>query len=388
MPIRPILNSRDFDAVVKGLEAQGASVRHVSGSSRIRVEYQGEAQSLALGSSDRQQVLGSRSKIIRMGLTWPLDPARKAKSKNPRTTVDHAAFRAAIGEPPPPAEEITVNGITQKIEKVTPALAEQWLGTMAHNRKLSGQLVERLASMMKQGLWVFDGSPVRFNVDGELVDGQHRLWAIVEAQYEAEFLVLRGVPREAMATMDTGKRRLFVDVLTLEDANLASVHSLGAAIQIIYRWEDGSRGAALKANGAGSGTLPNQILLDFFRQNRERLIEVARDGHNLTSRIRGLPGSSLSLAYWIFEGIDAGDAEFFFARLVDGIGLEAGSPILALRGYISRAIANATGRQKIPADLAIALLIKAWNAYREGTSVQVLTFRRGGASPEAFPMPI
>lgn len=384
---RPVLSSRELALVVKGLEAQGADVRHVSGSSRIRVEYQGEGQSLALGSTDRQQILGARSKLIRMGLTWPLDPARKAKVKNPRTIVDHAAFRAAIGEPPP-TEEITMPGITQKIEKVTPAIAEQWLGTMDHNRKLSGQAVERLAAMMKQGLWVFDGSPIRFNLDGELVDGQHRLWALVEAQFETEFLVLRGVPREAMATMDTGKRRSFVDILVLEDQNLASVHALAAAIQIIYRWEDGSRGAALKSSGASGGTIPNQVLLDFFRANRERLVEVARDSSNLTSKVRGLPGSALALAYWVFEAIDAADAEFFFSRLSDGIGLEAGSPILALRGYISRAIANASGRQKIPADLAVALLIKAWNAYREGNSVQVLTFRRGGASPEAFPMPI
>jgi len=69
------------------------------------------------------------------------------------------------------------------------------------------------------------------------------------------------------------------------------------------------------------------------------------------------------------------------------VNLAEDSSILALRNYMSRAIA-ATSRSKITADLAVALTIKAWNAYREGDPVRALSYRRGGASPETFPTPV
>jgi hypothetical protein len=277
---------------------------------------------------------------------------------------------------------------TARVEFIDPERAEQMLGTMRANRKLSSRTVTRLAKMMKEGLWVYDGSPIRFNTRGELVDGQHRLWALLEAEHEDKFLVVRGVAPEAMATMDTGKSRSFSDILSLEDSQLAQVHSLAAAVQIIYRWEDGRRGAALATSGAGNaGTVPNAVLLEFFRENRDRLVEVASTAAN-RHRVRGISGAAMALALWIFEAIDSADSEFFFGRLKDGVGLEEGHPILALRGYISRALAGQSGRAAISSDLSIALLIKAWNAYREGDKIRQLSYRRGGSNPEAFPTPL
>lgn len=33
----------------------------------------------------------------------------------------------------------------------------------------------------------------------------------------------------------------------------------------------------------------------------------------------------------------------------------------------------------------MGVMIKAWNAYREGRSVGLIRFKSGGAKPEAFP---
>jgi hypothetical protein len=278
--------------------------------------------------------------------------------------------------------------ITQEVVQVTPVIAEQWLGTMVHNRKLSTRNVDKFAEQMKDGLWIFDGSPIRFNETGNLIDGQHRLWALVEAGHEAQFLVLRGITQEAMATMDTGKSRTFTDILSLEDNDLAQLTTLAAVTNAVYRWEDGRRGSALSAGGAGTGgVVPNAVLLEFFRENRGRLIECCRMGANGTKRMRGLSGTSIGLAHWIFDAIDAADAEYFFTHLFDGVGLADGDAILALRNYLLRALAGSSTRAKLPLDLAIALMVKAWNAYREGGIVRQMTYRRGGASPEAFPVP-
>lgn len=271
--------------------------------------------------------------------------------------------------------------ITHKVEKVTPELAEKLLETNTKNRKLSSEVVTKLADQMKNGQWNFDGSPVRIDSKGDLVDGQHRLWAIIESGTTQEFLIVRGVDETAMATMDTGKSRSFADILSMEDKSLTSVANLAAATSIIYRWEQGVRGSALRA--ANTNFVPYPLLLQFFRDNRERLIQAERFG-GLRAKRTGATPSAFALASWVFEPIDAADAEFFFERVKDGAGLEIGSPILALRRWL---LNTYTDRPRPQAEMAIALIFKAWNFYRRGETIGMLTWKRGGSAPEAFPIP-
>lgn len=397
---QPFLNDQQVAKIVKALEAQGAVLERNS-VGQYGIDYDGGHATLSLRSPDKAQVFGCRRKVKQLGLWWPLD--EQVVQKRDDAPVEEEALEPLA---PPPGyradgtriEEdrpVTVNTnthkgaipVSQALENITPEVAELFLSTMEHNRKLSSQRVSYLAKQMKDGLWVFDGSPIKFNVDGELVDGQHRLWAVIESQKTFKFLVVRGVPREAMATMDTGKTRSFSDILVLEDASLMNVPSVASAINIIYRWEIGMRGSAMRT-GHATNVVPNGILLDYFRDNKERLIEVARDGSTLSKKLRGITSSATSLCLWVLEAIDEGDSQYFFLRLADGIGLPEGSPILALRNYIQRVIASSPGnRQSIPVDLAVALVFKAWNAYREGNELQVMSFRRGGANPEQFPVP-
>lgn len=278
--------------------------------------------------------------------------------------------------------------ITSKIEKVGPPQAEKFLDTMKLNRKLSSQRVTQLADQMKEGLWVFDGSPIRFNEAGELVDGQHRMWAIIEAEHETEFLVVRGVEKKAMATMDTGKSRSFSDVLGLNNPGLTDVATLASFVQLLYRWQDGRRGLALFSSRSGMrNVVPNSLLLDFFAANKQHIVEVSQQSRNKPYSIRGVASSVTALCIWEFEQIDAGDMADFFTKLSSGAGLDEESPILALRNYITRAMAGADRRSVVESDLALALIFKAWNAYREGSPMRSLSYRRGGAKPEAFPTP-
>lgn len=271
--------------------------------------------------------------------------------------------------------------VTHAIEKITPEIATAILETNTKNRKLSSLVVAKLAAQMKSKQWNFDGSPVRIDDKGDLVDGQHRLWAIVESGTTQEFLVVRGVDEASMATMDTGKSRSFADILSLEDKNLKSVTNVAAVTSLMYRWEQGLRGSQLRA--ANTNFTPYPLLLEFFRANREEIIEVERQGHKY-SRRSGATQSAMALVYWLFNKLDHDDAEYFFERLGDGIDLQEGSPILALRKWLQ---ASYLQRPRPQAEFGLALIIKAWNAYRRGENIQVLTWKRGGSSPETFPIP-
>lgn len=281
---------------------------------------------------------------------------------------------------------MTTTTPTLAIEEVTPEKAAEWLANMAPNRKASDRRVMFLADQMRDGLWVFDGAPIRFDVDGRLSDGQNRLQALIRAEVTLPFVIVRDLPKEAMSVMDTGKSRTLPDILQMAHPDLTQTISIAATTRTIFLWEElGIRGTRLRST-AGRASIPNSVLLDYYQQHEETIRDVVRRGRAITQHQPGLTGSALSLCLYLFDQIDAEDSEFFFARLVDGAGLEAGSPILALRRRAIEA-ARQDRRAALPTEEAVALIIKAWNAFRAGESLQVLAWKRGGASPESFPEP-
>ena len=65
--------------------------------------------------------------------------------------------------------------------KVTPHLASKWLQKNSCNRPLSQNTVYRYADAILSGEWKLNGDTIRFDSNGTLIDGQHRLHACVKA---------------------------------------------------------------------------------------------------------------------------------------------------------------------------------------------------------------
>lgn len=273
-----------------------------------------------------------------------------------------------------------------EIVDVTPEMAAEWLDNMAPNRKASQKRVSALAVQMQTGLWVFDASPIRFDTQGRLVDGQNRLHAVIESGMTIPFAIARGIAPQAMAVMDTGKTRTLSDMMQMAYPDLTQVNSVAALTRLLYIWEKGMRGTPLRSY-ASRGTIPNQVLLDYFDEHEEEIRHAVTQARNYMQRYPGITGGALALCYTLFHRIDADDTDYFFERFADGAGLEAGSPILALRKRAKDA-AMEDRRAALPADEGIAIVIKAWNAFREGRPVHILSWKRGGSSPEAFPEPV
>lgn len=98
-----------------------------------------------------------------------------------------------------------------RIETVTPAVAQAWLNANKTNRKLRDGIVEQYAADMKAGNWTRCTAPIAFYEDGDLADGQHRLWAVVESDTSQQFTILRGLDRASGLNIDTGLARSIVD---------------------------------------------------------------------------------------------------------------------------------------------------------------------------------
>jgi len=97
---------------------------------------------------------------------------------------------------------------TTHIEKVTPAKAREWLErNNTRNRNLRPHKVALYADQMTRGQWLMAGDPIRFDSDGTLLDGQHRLAAVVESGKAQYFIIVMGLDPRTFGVMDIGMAR-------------------------------------------------------------------------------------------------------------------------------------------------------------------------------------
>ena len=104
-----------------------------------------------------------------------------------------------------------------RLEKVivTPELAGQMMSKNERNRKIRTGAVGRIDEDIRNGNWVLNGESIKLDKDGYVIDGQHRLAAIVLAGIPVETYVAYDVERSAAMTIDTGIRRTESDVIRI-----------------------------------------------------------------------------------------------------------------------------------------------------------------------------
>jgi hypothetical protein len=99
---------------------------------------------------------------------------------------------------------------------VTPALAEDLLTHCnTHNRRLTDAHVELLADEMRAGRWQLTHQGIAFSPNRVLLDGQHRLWAVVFSGVTVPMRVHLNEPSETLSVIDTGKMRTNDQLITL-----------------------------------------------------------------------------------------------------------------------------------------------------------------------------
>jgi hypothetical protein len=258
--------------------------------------------------------------------------------------------------------------------EITPDLAEKWLAQNTHNRNLREKAVLAYARDMEAGNWAENGEAVKFGKDGTLLDGQHRLQAIALSGVTIKMLVVTGLESGTQETMDDGRKRTLSDALHLRNETNSVI--LGSLLRRALMWEMG------QYRNTGAYTPTNTECLTYLLHHPD-----VRASASVAASLRKpsrLPASVLGLTHWLFSRIDDEDAEWFFERLGSGVGLEQYHPVWTLRKRAAE-IAESSGR--VPEDMLLAFVIKAWNAYRDGDQMRLLRFKPGGATPEKFPLP-
>lgn len=258
---------------------------------------------------------------------------------------------------------------------VTVAMAEDMLRGNARNRHIKPNKVEEFAGALRRGEWQYNGDTVRITTAGKLLDGQHRLMAIVDTGKPARLLIAVIEERNALqaqATMDVGSKRSFGDMLQIE--GVANATTVAAATNLVWSFEQDR--VPSSQNRAAAATI----------QQKYDVLARHPGLHESASRGKQAPlltGSLGAALHYLFSTADADDADEFFRLLKTGDGLGPGNPIHTLRERLFREQSKASGQ--LHSRVRTAFTIIAWNYWRQGRDLAKLTFRPGGASPDRFP---
>lgn len=262
------------------------------------------------------------------------------------------------------------------VEEVGPKAAHAYLETNQTNRRVRRHVVVRYAAEMASGNWNGNtAETIKFNKSGELIDGQHRLRAVILAAETdgcpetVQLAFARGVSDDAQNYVDTGLSRSAADVLALYGiANSNTVASI-ARLAIIYE-ECGMEGI-----GNPTWSPSNSRVLEFSKENMDVQSSACFADSPL---MRGLMPKRLGgFLHYTTSGLDPKQGGQFMDKLRDGVELSLEDPELRLRNlFISN---KARRRGKIPVKIMLAYSAKAWNARVEGRNVK--QFKLGTAEP-------
>lgn len=269
-----------------------------------------------------------------------------------------------------------LHGIDIHLLKVTPEIAAEFLSrNTAGQRSLSEPNVEKYGADMVTGEWHFTGAPILFNFNNELIDGQHRLKAIIASNEPQILLIIRGVDPDAMVAIDTGRRRSYANILQMRKIKNSS--AVAALASRVAHWDMGNygcRGVPRRTNAKFTSSLPSNAQKDAVTERYEKAYGItfeaaAKFAVNAYAARPGISVSTYALGWTILSGINKDLRELYFHELlVESRDPKSGYPITALTNRLARLKGNETLDNVDQLDA----LFSVFNAWAKGTRMEIV----------------
>lgn len=260
-----------------------------------------------------------------------------------------------------------------QLENITPKRAAEILKMNTFNRPLSKPHLAFLCKCLQNGEWKVNADSIRISPENVLLDGQHRLTAVIETGITIKSYVAYNVPKDTFDTIDSGlKPRGGADVLALRGEKNYTL--LAGTV----------RGYFVYTNKFWSNTkeqkLSNQQIEDILDENPHirnsvSIVVKHRKGLAPLAQMR-----LFAVCHAIFSLISKVDADDFIKKLSSGAELKEHNPVLVLR---NRLIENKSSIRKFNSHHAMALIIKSWNVFRKNNYIKCLKW---DAEKEGFPV--
>jgi hypothetical protein len=271
-------------------------------------------------------------------------------------------------------------------EEMTPKRARDLLEASLgqKQRALANGRVERIAHSIVEGQWKVTHQGIALSPEGYILDGQHRLAAIVRANIPVTMMVAYDADPDTFDVIDTGAARTAAN--TLQVAGYVGANGLSACSRMLLTYDRIKTSRTPPKSATAKLTTADVIRL--MNTDRGQLILDSQSDAGSLATAWGRYGSRS----WVMAGQvllrEAGHSkeqlDTFNARLRDGAFLEPGSPILAFRRFVM----SDTGLARLAKDsksyVALAVFIKTFNAYVSGQERLLAVFKLG---VEPYPIP-
>lgn len=258
--------------------------------------------------------------------------------------------------------------LTFGVHDITPAIAEMWLARNISNRRLRPAHIETLAGAIRDGAWQVNGDAIKFDKEGMLIDGQHRLYGIVKADRTVKALVVWNLDHSAQETLDRHLKRSLADILDL--AGVERGKEMASAAMWLWKY---SNGHMTRRRYDFRPDQARQII-----DAHPGLVESVKVGKELSKTGLRLPPSLASALHYVMSEIDSVLAALFWDQLITGLGMREADPVYLLRRVLEK---NATANRRVQGYVLAAWVIKAWNATRNGKKPKMIVWK----SIEPFP---
>lgn len=262
---------------------------------------------------------------------------------------------------------------------VTPAMASTMLELNTSNRPKSRQHTSELAREITRGEWMHTGAPIVFSRDGELLDGQHRLMAVISTGQTIRSDVRFGIDPQAFMKMDQRlKSRGAGDVFAIQGvANYTNAST-------IARWVWAYENAEMESRAAG--VLTAKELYHYYLKH-QKIQDSVGFGRAIQRALRCSP-TLFGALHYICARKDRALADEFFEKIASGIFSNKRDPAYRLREYLRQPLVGERQHNLSGKRHTAAITIKAWNAVREGRTISAFRWRGDQNPDEAFPKAI
>lgn len=227
----------------------------------------------------------------------------------------------------------TKNTLTTYFEKITPEVARNLLNINdENNRKVNPRVVASYANQMVKGLWHEDsGETIKISQSGKIIDGQHRLHAIVKAsQLQSELgkgkfhhlnmLIISGVPDSAKQSIDDGFKRTLGNAFDMSGKALKNQSAVNGALKVLYTL----RGCAVEGlhyDTITSRRVSTAEMMNFY-DALPKFKEVATKYFSTFKYTKvgyTIPSGMALALYYLFHDVDADKTYSIFKTMETGI---------------------------------------------------------------------
>ena len=269
-------------------------------------------------------------------------------------------------------------------ESITPKIAQRYFDTSqeegAYSRPISSVYVHKYAREMKEGRWREDtGEELKFDWNGHLINGCHRMLAVVEAGVTLRFKVTRGYDPDIFPALDCGRHRSKGQLLGVK--KVPNYNRVAAIVGAFHRL---AVSGILAENNSHTNDRKNGLTNTEFYE----LYETDEEGFQRASEISGAlykkcrvlsPAWTGAIYYYLTH--TGGFAHSEVMPFFDALFMIDTSSIVVVNMLRQQILKVSLTGQRMKASKLFALIAKTWNYYATGKTPKILRYTPGEEYP-------